>query len=225
MGLMFENETELMAEREAERKADAAWLEMFKEAESDNWQFDRAKDEAKAFAARIKREGPVLAAIAAAVTDGTVLDGKLFIKGVDVSFHLDFKKEWTIGIGRSGLGSKPTGKVSLVVGKYGSRTRYPMRKDGTYNYADIARTLEGIAVASLLEAERKRAVAANNNKVEALRTELGLADYYGPMKLGTSASKKEPFEVAITFKSAMTEAKVREVYAALVALGMVKSKE
>lgn len=216
MGMMFENEAELLAEREAERATEAAWDAMVKEAEKDNWRFDNEKVLVAANAARIKREEPVLKEIAA-LNGGTVKDGRLYVKGVDVSYILDFKEEWT-----KGWRSKPTGKTSLIVGRYGSRTRFPMRKDGSYNYADIARTLLGYAEGKLAEAARAKALNANEGKVKALRDELGLEEYYSAMKIGPATSKELPYAVSVEFRMVANEETVRKLHAALVELGVIK---
>lgn len=60
---------------------------------------------------------------------------KLTIDGIDVSWMISFEKQWT---NVSAWRSKPTGKMKFVIGDFGERRTYPERKDGTFNYVDIA---------------------------------------------------------------------------------------
>ena len=66
--------------------------------------------------------------------------------------------------------SHKNGNISVTVGPYGHRRRFPQRKDGTHNYPEIAAALLADHRAFVHEKARERRVTANISMVEALRT-------------------------------------------------------
>lgn len=100
-----------------------------------SWEEQRAA-EAAAFAARIH---PHMEAVCKLVSNDWSIEGeKLTIEGVDCTWRLTFMAERT---SVSPWRSKPTGKLRCSVMTDGKTQSFPQRKDGTFNYDEIARRL------------------------------------------------------------------------------------
>jgi len=120
--------------------------------------------------AKVDRRQTILQTVASHVgTRATIVDGRLLIDGQavwDLSIHEDQDRS-------RGYASGTNGKVSVTVGDYGDKSRYPQRKDGTHNYPEIATKLvrcHDVRTASTL-ASRKR--HSNQSHVKTLRDQFG----------------------------------------------------
>jgi hypothetical protein len=121
------------------------------------------------------------------------------------------------------------GKVRVSVGQLGDRAAFPQRKDGTHSYDKIAE----LAVAKMLREESSaRSTSemesnreANKAGAEALAKELGLAEYYGPMRVAPSSMLEKPVFVKVNIERAMTYTEAKKLHAALVALNIVDAKK
>lgn len=145
--------------------------------------------------------------------------GKLFIGGVDVTYHMDIKEEYTSD-GR--WRSHANGRLRITVGDYGSRKSYPQNKTGGHNYEAIQQELYYYAKRKIEEDKRRRLVSSNEEIATDLRRELGLEQYYGSMRVNSSSSLEYPVFVTIEVKNAMTPEQARKVHAALKSVGLVK---
>lgn len=95
------------------------------------------------------------------------------LRGEAVYTRIEFKDERTGGSWHS----RPTGKLRLTVGDYGSTTSYPQKKDGTFNYAGAAAVL----FPEFRRAEQKHQAAlcvqSNAEAVATLRAKFGLPEH------------------------------------------------
>ena len=171
---LINNMDELKAEHEAEKAVAEAKANAEQEAKD---AAKRAEWQAREDEARIKRnaaDAMIYERIAAKVTKPhvAVVDaekGKLVIDGIDVTYYIEFKSEYT-EISR--WRSKPTGKMRISVGDYGSRTSFPQKKDGSHNYEEIARRLAMIARNKNAAAKADALRQANSAGLATLKAEL-----------------------------------------------------
>ena len=120
------------------------------------------------------------------VTDVNEDKATLTLNGVEVQNQISFNEDRT---SISSWRSKPNGKTSIVIGDYGDRTRFPMHKDGSHNYVDIARLLTRYAEGKLIEARAQAQRAKNSPAVQALQQEFNLPQYSGLVAQSSRASK------------------------------------
>lgn len=115
-------------------------------------------------------------------------DASMVIDGIYVQWQLSFNQDMTRGHGRFGMGSKPTGKLSITVGDYKKRIRYPQRKDGTHNYEEIASLLVLYASSKIGENKRQAQRDANKASVAEIVEDFNLPTY---SSLVTSSSDRD----------------------------------
>jgi len=190
---------EAKAKREAEEKAER---EAAAEA-ARNVYLERQREarvrENRAWAVHLKR-------IANRVTSTASVDvdsGTLTIDGVDTRWWID----------------RYDGRVS--VGQVGHRTSYPRRKDGTYNYDAIARTLASLAAKKKAEQKRQAIAEGNIAAAKAVRESLGISEWQSsPMSVSPSSTEGKPVLVKVSFTQAMTAEEAEKLAAALIAAGI-----
>ena len=180
---------------------------------------------------RIKRERSIYEGIAAEIrgltTPHTVVlaeDNKLTVDGIETSWFMEVKEEWS---GASvWISQKRTGKLRVTVGEYGDRKSFPQRKDGSFNYGEIALLLVNRAGRKLMDQRMERNRISNRDAAKQLGDELGLNDWSGIMTVAAaSTGAAKPVFVKVKIEQAMSEAEARELHAALLALGYIKAKK
>lgn len=222
-------ETEMMLDHQYEQalKDNAAFDAKVEERERARLAYAAQADAARA--ARVARELPARKAIAAKVNAlpthhvATVNEetGELTIDGVTMGYWLEFSEERTKV---SSWKTRPNGKVRITVGQWGERRSFPQRKDGTHNYEEIASELVAYAAKRNAVDAASKLYEQNKPLAKALREELGLSEYYGPMKIEPSSNKADRVAVKIEVNATMSPAKARETYAALKALGIITER-
>lgn len=214
---------ELMNEHALEKAAAEAKAEAERQAADEARQAEWTARQEKDRAARNARDAVLYEKVAAKVAAPHVAivdaaNGKLFIDGIDVTFFIDRKSERT-SISR--WHSRPTGRMRVVVGDYGSRKSFPQKKDGTHNYEEIALLLTAIAnkknTATKLDAQRR----ANSAGLRALKAELFPNDPKGYCDVVTpSESPSAPVRFRFAIDHAMSPDRARALAAAIRAAGI-----
>lgn len=149
---------------------------------------------------------------------GRWTDAKLVIPGLDYN-HIDIRDEQTR---LSRFRSVNSGKQRVSIGTHGDKRQFPQRKDGSFNYPEIAAILDG-KIARAKEQACQRLVSTKNSAAAiALRTELKLEEFYGAMRVVASSDVKLPVFVTLEVKRAMTVEQAKTLHAALVAAGVIK---
>ena len=74
--------------------------------------------------------------------------------------------------------SKPNGKARFAYGYYGERKSYPQRKDGSFNYADIAQQMIWGLDRAHARRVKEQTAASNRSMTERVREKVG----YGVFK-------------------------------------------
>ena len=178
---------------------------------------------------RAKRERFIFEGIAAEIrgltTPHTVVlteDNKLTVDGIETSLFVEVKEEW--GGGTSfWISQKRTGKLRVTVGDYGDRKSFPQRKDGSFNYGEIALLLVNRAGRKLMDQRMERNRISNRDAAKQLGDELGLNDWSGTMTVAAaSTGAAKPVFVKVKIEQAMSEEAARELHASLLALGYLK---
>ena len=222
---MLTNEAELMAERALE-VAKAEEIKRAEEAKIEEARVAALREQESLARERIKKfNAKYFWAIIAQLPDGMGKideDGQLVVSGVRIGYHLDIKQEYEH---QSRFRSRPTDRYSRVVGDFGGKRRVPQRKDGSHNYAEIASLLRSYAENKLSAMKMQNTQSINEVHAKSLREELGVNDYYGPMKVKASADKAKPVFVEIAISRAMTADEARQVHATLVGLGLIQTKK
>lgn len=217
------NIDEFMEEHNADKAAAEAEAQRIREAKEEA---DRLAYVEQERVARLKvaqgRYAIRLAIVEAALRQGseayTVEDtNDIFIDGINCSTQLTFVDERT---SVSSWRSRPNGKLRLTVGTFGERKSYPQRKDGSFNYADIASTLRGCA-SRKAAADKAQLMRRNNAHIATdIAGEFNLTQY-SSLVVPSSAA---PGNVTINFKEinshTMTPDKARKVLQALRDLGI-----
>ena len=184
---------------------------------------ERLEMEVKARENRARAQYSVrLAIVQAAISRGskasTTETGRaIVIDGYDCSHLIDFVEERT---SYSTWRSKPNGKTRLTVGDFGDRKSYPQRKDGGYNYEDIAATLCHYAAKKIANdlalANRQR----NTAEAAVIRKEFNLPEYHGLVNPSASKGAMVLLDFSKISPATVSPAKAREVLAALRVLGI-----
>lgn len=134
----------------------------------------------------------------------------------EACYGLDVVQEYS---GR-GWRCTPNGKLRVIVGGYGDKRQFPQRKDGSHDYTAIADLIHSHA----LRAKHIKAMAerreGNKEAVEAICEELGLSKYSPVLEVRPSAEPSRPFAIKVEFSATVDANKLREVHAALKALGV-----
>ena len=218
------NMDELQAEHLAEKQTAEAKAKAEQEAKWEAERIERNKVEAIARAKRNAHQSITLRKIAEQVVlqkhkaEVIEADAKLIIDGVDTQWRLDFKQERSH---QSSWRSTPTGRTRLTVGDYGNRVSFPQRKDGTHNYAEIARMLINYADRQNHEAALKAQQQVNAKVLPALVKELFPNDTNGYQDVvRASGSANLPVHFKFTINAVMSVENARKVAAALRSCGI-----
>lgn len=218
------NMDELQAEYLAEKQAAKAKAKAEQEAKWEADRVERNKVEAVARAKRNAHQSITLRKIAEQVVlqkhKAEVIeeDAKLIIDGVDTHWRLDFVQERSH---QSSWRSTPTGRTRLTVGGYGNRVSFPQRKDGTHNYAEIARMLINYADSQNHEAALKAQQQVNAKVLPALVKELFPNDTNGYQDVvRASGSANLPVHFKFTINAVMSVENARKVAVALRSCGI-----
>ncbi len=119
----------------------------------------------------------------------TVVNSDLCIDGErtwDLEIHEDRDRSY-------GYARGTTGKMSVVVGNYGNKSRYPERKNGGHNYPAIAEKLVHLHDARIKRDQITKKVENNRiTHVDALRTEFG---YVGGWSINATSDESKPVRV------------------------------
>lgn len=215
-----------LAQQEIDQAADAA-ANAAKKAEEEKAEADRLAYVAREELARkniAKSRFAIRSEIVkAAIARGSVATteeetNNVLIDGIDCGFWIDYVQERTSST--YSWRSKPTGKLRLSIGDYGSRRSFPQRKDGGHNYEEVAAIL-----CSLVAQKKSRDLATANQQrnratAEAIRKEFNLPEYHD--LVAPSASKDVAVMLDFSKISSVTISpeKAREVLAALRGLGI-----
>jgi hypothetical protein len=185
-----------------------------------------AANSRKAIAERADRRAAcysgIISAIKAAGHTAERPEGKgLVVDGQDIGWDLSVDVEHDRGYNQ-------TGKLRVVVGRYGNRTSFPQRKDGSHSYYKIAQALIGIAARHAQEAQVARARADAKPTVDALvrkyGKKIGEDHWYTPGGLNLKPSQSPDKPVFIEFKlgGAVTAERAEQIIEGLAALGLYK---
>jgi hypothetical protein len=154
--------------------------------------------------------------------------GLLRYDGLDVSNRVSLEEEWSRGY------CMLNGKTRVVVDvpelKYnrqtgrnyeGSRRQsYPQRKDGTHNYAEIAKHIRDWTAKQ--NASRNAERMRKNNEEVAVRTRYLLSiREYDHFSIAPSSDADNPVFVKWSIQRSMTSDEAQELHAALKTLGLV----
>lgn len=162
--------------------------------------------------------------------------GLIVILGVDCTWAIDIEEDrsgsdvWRLG--------KGTGRYSIKVAEESSRydrragrtfatekrKRFPQRKDGSHDYAEIALLLIKWAERRIASSEGEAARKANIVPVNAMRVQLKLNRYDSTMSVNPSSNPKHPYHVTIKVNAIMNPVQIQALHAALVKLGLVKEE-
>lgn len=200
------------------------WEHDYDEAVSEDWRRTSAIARAKADEAH----RPALLAIQAVLETMTspvtgytyevgLRDGGLIVDGVNTRYELHWETTYAHQSRWSSRPAKPIGE-RIVVGQYGDRQSYPMRKDGTYSWGKIAERLgryaDGKNRATLAAIHKQRNQAA----VERVKASHGLREYSGVVS--ASSNPKAPVTVSVKINLSMTEERAERLLLALRRLGI-----
>lgn len=222
------NETEMLFDHQYEQALkdneayDAEMLARFER---------QKKDEAARLVARKKEiewQLRHLKAIAAFVPKPNIAkvdeeNGKIYIDGVDVTWQMRFNEEYSSSGSRWRSG-KATGKVRLTVGDYGNRVSYPQRKDGSYNYEDVAYKLRNYAEKKNSDTAKECLRRANQFTADSLRSELRLHKYDSNFGVSPSSYKNGHVAVEIKISRPLSVAEVKELHAVMLRLKLVEQR-
>lgn len=217
------NEEELMAEHAAEKARKEAAEKAEREAnaalEHKIW-LEKRKEERRAEAAKLL---PYYTAIIAEVVKqghkAERTDEDFTVDGVSVRWYIDFKEErtkiWS-------WGSTPNGKYRVTVGDYGNRKSFPQRKDGSFNYVDVAAILIGHAKQKLALKAAETQTSRNMKVAQKFAANHGLkVDGYSGLIVRPSTSDVEPIQLKFTLDKTVTVEKAAAIYAALKSVGLL----
>lgn len=149
---------------------------------------------------------------------------RLFINGVDVTYHLDLNKRFK----RSGLvgwrSSKDVGqpRFTLSVGQYGKKTTLPQKKDGSFSWDKAAENLIGVAQRLKARATADANVQSNNDIAEEFRNEVPSLRWASGFRISPSTVVGHPIRVKIDMEFVATPERAREIREGLIALGLMK---
>lgn len=107
--------------------------------------------------------------------------------------------------------SKPNGKARFGYGYYGERKSYPQRKDGSFNYVDIAQQMIHGMDRAHARAVKEQTAASNRNLTERVREKVG----YGVFKW-VNSSEYHSNKVSVDVGThTLTEEQAMELFALL----------
>lgn len=171
------------------------------------------------------RHNAILAAVAAAVGPRAQVkpsadldaarssaDDTLFIDG-NMVYELKISPDYS----RSGWNRYSTGKWSVTVGEYRSKTRFPERRDGTHNYQKVAELLLAIADRRLQDKEVMDREEQNRQVVTD-----EVAATLGPLSscIRPSADPERPVRISFNLDRCLTVEQARQLAAALESIGI-----
>ena len=156
----------------------------------------------------------------------TATEKELTVDGQELSFNVEIRE----ALAKGNLYDRGPRKLlghTVKVGAYGRRgtgssTRLPQKSDGTHSWERGAEVLIALARLRNNEATRNAGVAANADTIEALRAELDVKSYWGPIQFEASSSQDKPVKIDVKFTTYGTPERAREIHAALAALGLLK---
>lgn len=211
----------------AEKAAKAAAAKQAQEAKEEAERAERRKRDALARLNRNRQHAAIYRKIADTITgDHNVIivedEGTMAIDGIPVHSQMSFNQDYSAGSGRFGWGSKPTGRMSIVVGDYGDRKRYPQRKDGSHSYGKIAEDLVYYATRKLVTNKLELQRRSNDHAAQALRQELGMPDYSSAVVASATPDKPIMVDLArlYTPRLAMTVNDARQLLKVLQQYGV-----
>jgi hypothetical protein len=147
-------------------------------------------------AARAKVELPHLRAIVAAGGKDFALQGdplQLTVCGADANY-LTIKEERTT----SGWRSVPTGKLRISVSCIYETKSFPQRKDGTFNYPEIAALLRACCERSLASAARRSVENGNKPVADDFKAQQGIGQYSSAIRPSASGPKMLDFNFTVS---------------------------
>lgn len=149
-------------------------------------------------------------------------NANIYIDGAQINVALNETRDHI-----SSWRSRPSGKYNVVIEvsstKYNHhsgrnvpctvRKSFPPRKNGSYNYAEIARLLltEADRRATTIRLEQQR--RQNEQVIPELKKELGLSEYN--RQIQSSMNPNKPVFVGITVQQAMTVEQTKQLFAAI----------
>lgn len=146
-----------------------------------------------------------------------LINHAIVIDGISLKYQVNIKEEYS-----SGWRPKPTGRIRVTVGDWGSRQSFVQLKDGTFSKA--------CAEALIYEATRMKTAKERETRANANRDVVAdfLADHplsgYGAMRVSTSSSLEAPIRVELKMDSLMTVEDAAKLYDALMSVGLVGGK-
>lgn len=210
-------EAEAFEEHQAAKAAEEARKAAAQEAK---WAEARA-GEAEARKVRNQRNSVHLEAIAKYVpsTMNPTVDKdsfRLTISGMSTSQVVDFSE---MSEHLSKWRSRPSGKMKFTVGPYGARTNYPQRKDGSFNYLEIANRLVHWAISQVEQKRIEQQRVANQAAVAAAVQKIIPNKNYQDV-IVASADVSKPVRFNFKIAHAMTEDEAVTLAAAIRAVGI-----
>jgi hypothetical protein len=121
--------------------------------------------------------------------------------------------------------SRKSGKLAIVVGDFGNKTRFPERKDGSFSYDVIADKLIAWANERNFHADAERTRKDNEKRIKDLASNLGVESYrWSGLSIDASTSTDHPVRLSIRYDNIVTIDNAEKLIAGLQALGLFVKK-
>lgn len=229
----IDNESELLAEHQAQKEAAEAARKMEQEKKWEEQRVKAREAEAIARASRIKAHSFIFEAIAHEISrrphwecqhDGelrlTITSQGFTLNKDYLPLHVENRQERL-----SAWRSRETSQLQVTIGSYGERKTYPQKKDGSFSYDKIADRVCEWAQGKIETAKTERGKQNNSGRTsEWLASHPGIKEYYGAMRVSPSSVDGSPLFVKIEISRAMDEETATALYDFLVARGFVKKE-
>lgn len=167
----------------------------------------------------------IAAACNAAGHAAEVTDKKLYILGIEMGWFIDVKKQHPKDLYLSRRQAETNPKYYISIGSIGERSTHRQKTDGSFNWDGISEKLVLIAEGRLRRNQREDTAKTNSAVAAETCAKLGVNSYSGPMYIRASEYKTDiPLIVKIEISTSATPERAEEIYAGLVALGLIAPK-
>lgn len=138
-------------------------------------------------------------------------DEKLVVNGINCGWFIEIKNEYTGDKWRS----RPTGKLRITTGDYGSRQSYKQRKDGTFDYSSIAMKLIAYVTEKASTIDKQNREKINSTIVKQFQADNNLKSWGD---VSASANLEKPIRI---YLNRSIECSVDDAYKVMEALRAV----